>query len=105
MLFFFLFKQKTAYEMRISDWSSDVCSSDLWIAHNGAPHGHPLTLPARELARIPLQQLIQPQDLGCPINTLLDLGLAVFRKLQRKGHIVVHEIGRASCRERVCQYV
>src|SRR3546814_3727024 len=28
-IFFFLFKQKTAYEMRISDWSSDVCSSDL----------------------------------------------------------------------------
>src|SRR3546814_2184699 len=29
-LLFFFFKQKTAYEMRISDWSSDVCSSDLW---------------------------------------------------------------------------
>src|SRR3546814_11307036 len=29
MLFLFFFKQKTAYEMRISDWSSDVCSSDL----------------------------------------------------------------------------
>src|SRR3546814_3958146 len=29
VLFFFFFKQKTAYEMRISDWSSDVCSSDL----------------------------------------------------------------------------
>src|SRR3546814_8676289 len=29
---FFLFKQKTAYEMRISDWSSDVCSSDLLAA-------------------------------------------------------------------------
>src|SRR3546814_5501396 len=29
MRFFFFFKQKTAYEMRISDWSSDVCSSDL----------------------------------------------------------------------------
>src|SRR3546814_6486241 len=29
MLLFFFFKQKTAYEMRISDWSSDVCSSDL----------------------------------------------------------------------------
>src|SRR3546814_4674937 len=28
-LFLFFFKQKTAYEMRISDWSSDVCSSDL----------------------------------------------------------------------------
>src|SRR3546814_2341614 len=30
-LFFFFFKQKTAYEMRISDWSSDVCSSDLFL--------------------------------------------------------------------------
>src|SRR3546814_9132836 len=29
MCLFFFFKQKTAYEMRISDWSSDVCSSDL----------------------------------------------------------------------------
>src|SRR3546814_9402437 len=28
---FFFVKQKTAYEMRISDWSSDVCSSDLWL--------------------------------------------------------------------------
>src|SRR3546814_4710765 len=33
---FFFFKQKTAYEMRISDWSSDVCSSDLTAAHEGA---------------------------------------------------------------------
>src|SRR3546814_1576535 len=29
LMLFFFFKQKTAYEMRISDWSSDVCSSDL----------------------------------------------------------------------------
>src|SRR3546814_6970405 len=35
-LFFFFFKQKTAYEMRISDWSSDVCSSDLWLLIAGA---------------------------------------------------------------------
>src|SRR3546814_11131605 len=33
--FFFFFKQKTAYEMRISDWSSDVCSSDLSIDRCG----------------------------------------------------------------------
>src|SRR3546814_5829921 len=33
---FFFFKQKTAYEMRISDWSSDVCSSDLLL-----PSGRP----------------------------------------------------------------
>src|SRR3546814_9693090 len=30
--FFFFFKQKTAYDMRISDWSSDVCSSDLGLS-------------------------------------------------------------------------
>src|SRR3546814_5725906 len=43
VLFFFFFKQKTAYEMRISDWSSDVCSSDLagawiwWQMHHWLP--------------------------------------------------------------------
>src|SRR3546814_6776507 len=35
---FFFFKQKTAYEMRISDWSSDVCSSDLdWARRHHLP--------------------------------------------------------------------
>src|SRR3546814_2163798 len=43
-VFFFFFKQKTAYEMRISDWSSDVCSSDLpgarsWRVDPGAGIG------------------------------------------------------------------
>src|SRR3546814_1426607 len=33
LTYFFFFKQKTAYEMRISDWSSDVCSSDLVLQH------------------------------------------------------------------------
>src|SRR3546814_16978395 len=38
---FFFFKQKTAYEMRISDWSSDVCSSDLCLIATGIPYmGH-----------------------------------------------------------------
>src|SRR3546814_10406486 len=36
LLFFFFFKQKTAYDMRISDWISDVCSSDLDILVNNA---------------------------------------------------------------------
>src|SRR3546814_7903282 len=36
IMFCFLFKQKTAYEMRISDWSSDVCSSDLLLDRSGA---------------------------------------------------------------------
>src|SRR3546814_4950720 len=34
---FFFFKQKTSYEMRISDWSSDVCSSDLYYNWSGQP--------------------------------------------------------------------
>src|SRR3546814_4177555 len=36
---FFFFKQKTAYEMRISDWSSDVCSSDLPIHESAVRQG------------------------------------------------------------------
>src|SRR3546814_4346130 len=45
----FFFKQKTAYEMRISDWSSDVCSSDLggpWVdsSHGSTEQGGRLTL-------------------------------------------------------------
>src|SRR3546814_9917687 len=39
----FLFKQKTAYEMRISDWSSDVCSSDLFCGHGFRPCRPPRT--------------------------------------------------------------
>src|SRR3546814_5846822 len=35
VFFFFFFKQKTAYEMRISDWSSDGCSSDLGLGADG----------------------------------------------------------------------
>src|SRR3546814_3607466 len=56
LVFFFFFKQKTAYEMRISDWSSDVCSSDLGALHR--PHhvqhaegGEERQLPARCLVR------------------------------------------------------
>src|SRR3546814_7408673 len=42
MLYIFFVKQKTAYEMRISDWSSDVCSSDLHIlvSTRGLAHAH-----------------------------------------------------------------
>src|SRR3546814_6069632 len=76
---FFFFKQKTAYEMRISDWSSDVCSSDLGERHlHHRMHG-----PPRMSRREP----------GCGV-----------RNLRRVGRERT-EIGRASCRERVCQYV
>src|SRR3546814_7260179 len=42
ILLFFFCKQKTAYEMRISDWSSDVCSSDL-LKVGDATHGNSLS--------------------------------------------------------------
>src|SRR3546814_4058023 len=49
-LYFFFFKQKTAYEMRISDWSSDVCSSDLRIG-DAAFVGDTLFMPDYGTAR------------------------------------------------------
>src|SRR3546814_3727420 len=77
---FFFFKQKTAYEMRISDWSSDVCSSDL------------------------LERLLVEGRHGPVAPAAADFVGEVGKKL---GPIrrVRHQIGRASCRERVCQYV
>src|SRR3546814_7962416 len=51
---FFFFKQKTAYEMRISDWSSDVCSSDLAAKDRQLSRGHRRAEGgARELRRRP----------------------------------------------------
>src|SRR3546814_7354764 len=41
LIFLFFFKQKTAYEMRISDWSSDVCSSDLHAGSGAARRRSP----------------------------------------------------------------
>src|SRR3546814_6861950 len=50
---FFFFKQKTAYEMRISDWSSDVCSSDLSCGHTRdyRPPDHERFLPKNSAPR------------------------------------------------------
>src|SRR3546814_8934447 len=55
MLFFF--KQKTAYEMRISDWSSDVCSSDLQPSKD---------VPSTRLDQIPIAHLSDRHTFACP---------------------------------------
>src|SRR3546814_8151453 len=62
---FFFFKQKTAYEMRISDWSSDVCSSDLdkIAQHRSDLHGL-WKLRVRGARRRPVVPLAQPLDAG-----------------------------------------
>src|SRR3546814_4990261 len=61
---FFFFKQKTAYEMRISDWSSDVCSSDLVALH------HLRAQPAPRSARCNLCHGRRPWRAGHPGPTL-----------------------------------
>src|SRR3546814_17235693 len=80
---FFFFKQKTAYEMRISDWSSDVCSSDLKL------EGVSL-----ERDRLKLQQMppVTPPEAEA-LDRKLDTLLPRVR--------ITEQIGRASCRERV----
>src|SRR3546814_8989520 len=86
---FFFFKQKTAYEMRISDWSSDVCSSDLSWALHGVDLGH--------------VDLALTDDLSVPDSHIEAVvhNLAVNAAAELDGM----QIGRASCRESVCQYV
>src|SRR3546814_9720331 len=57
---FFFFKQKTAYEMRISDWSSDVCSSDLF-----ALTANPTTKPrfsSRDFARVVFPEPVRSEE-------------------------------------------
>src|SRR3546814_10728688 len=59
--FFFFFKQKTAYEMRISDWSSDVCSSDLKVAADHPRDSHRDRLPQHRRAALDAADA-PPQD-------------------------------------------
>src|SRR3546814_6829871 len=114
--YFFFFKQKTAYEMRISDWSSDVCSSDLRMvrrmesnmlakAHDGGLD--PTATDAiGKLARIAIfvtAALVILQTLGFSVAGLLALGGAGGIAIGFAAQSL--EIGRASCRERVCQSV
>src|SRR3546814_1355362 len=96
--YFFFFKQKTAYEMRISDWSSDVCSSDL-TAH-GRP-GQSAGPPKRLFAVRCLWRSVPSEDSNSGA-----VAATARRKRQGTGQPEPSdEIGRASCRERVCQYV
>src|SRR3546814_4199734 len=60
VIVFFFFKQKTAYEMRISDWSSDVCSSDLRPRQVGPAA---IRLPASERLVMTTPDLSTPRDL------------------------------------------
>src|SRR3546814_1104266 len=98
VLLFFFFKQKTAYEMRISDWSSDVCSSDL-LADLGCPFARTTDgkIDQRFFGAHTYRRTCYAGDWT---------GRAIVRALGRRvSELGVPEIGRASCRARVCQYV
>src|SRR3546814_3475024 len=90
--FVFFVKQKTAYGVRISDWSSDVCSSDL-----------------DQLDAVACRILVPGYSEVYPVEDLIwyNTNKAL---LFRADILNLHRlddawIGRASCRERVCQYV
>src|SRR3546814_11180095 len=93
---FFFFKQQTAYEMRISDWSSDVCSSDL-IDDPADRQGHQYADRQCRDKEADDQRLLQ-------CNHRCDTQPNRNHEDRRIDDLLA-EIGRASCRERVCQDV
>src|SRR3546814_8022660 len=94
-LCFFLYMQKTAYEMRISDWSSDVCSSDLFAL--AELHQY---VAARE-HRLITDQLRATALLPCPyrVGTVEHLHAGI-RTCCRTVQRTANQIGSASCRAR-----
>src|SRR3546814_8767761 len=106
--FFFFFKQKTAYEMRISDWSSDVCSSDLMFDPTGRLHHKSRRNAVKDRADISLDGLFLRIDrIAAGRQRGVEAGQTEGRgerdRASRRANR--HAIGRATCRERVCQYV
>src|SRR3546814_15213833 len=112
----FFFKQKTAYEMRISDWSSDVCSSDLGLAAGvvvavagffsirmqmwGMGTFGMLVAAAGSI----IAALLFMVGFSAAGTSLLDQARGIAQR-PFGALLFAGEIGRASCRERVCQSV
>src|SRR3546814_5349870 len=96
--------QKTAYEMRISDWSSDVCSSDLCCSQSSASAD---SLRSSEMFFVLVNANVQSKSKWVT-------HLSIFKPATRMVWMVralswretrMSQIGRASCRERVWKYV
>src|SRR3546814_6813013 len=100
----FFFKHKTAYEMRISDWSSDVCSSDLaaklaarktW-KHSSAPLKSGASVPT--MAPSFSSRLTAASQISTTSASTGDRPRSGVQAMRQ-------QIGGAPCRESVCQYV
>src|SRR3546814_7409211 len=99
MAVFFFFKQKTAYERRISDWSSDVCSSDLV----GDVTRADIAAEIDELVSVVIADRIVAADIHVEETARKKGRRPVAHQVGREGAgRTVTQIGRASCRERVC---
>src|SRR3546814_2892018 len=101
MVYIFFCKQKTAYEMRISDWSSDVCSSDLKSMFEAIEKAkdhinlETYIFDPDEAGQRFADALIAKQQSGVQVNIIYD----------SVGALNTPEIGRASFSESGCQYV
>src|SRR3546814_14805683 len=92
--------------MRISDWSSDVCSSDLY-SYLGGVAAHVLPVPMMNIINggehadnpIDIQEFMIMPVGADNLAEEVRWGSEIFHTLKKR------QIGRASCRERVCQYV
>src|SRR3546814_3969095 len=98
----FFFKQKTAYGMRISDWSSDVCSSDLLVVEGAAP-------PDGAVVALGAERRVAP---GCGLVDGYDVEVGHQHHRAVRGatrpaeqQAVGVAIGRGSRRDRGCQSV
>src|SRR3546814_5627124 len=97
MILVFFFKQKTAYEMRISDWSSDVCSSDLLCIAAEGTRQDADTNACLESGSI-VEKRCKESGTGYSSGCCKEI-----KQFNERGCFCNSEIGRASCRERVCQ--
>src|SRR3546814_969075 len=97
LLFFFFFKQKTAYEMRISDWSSDVFSSDLLFA-DGEDREAPRPCPSGDVGGT---RIVRPDDSRTAgRNDLIEQAHLGFEIAFHVAMII--EMVTAEIRERAC---
>src|SRR3546814_10917753 len=110
---FFFFKQKTAYEMRISDWSSDVCSSDLLACESHLPCSRfllPLSLGALRGASTPGKRTLRrrsgraARQVDACVNLPTPLNLAPEEEPLRSEERRVGKECVSTCRSRWSPY-
>src|SRR3546814_2493572 len=97
----FFFKQKTAYEMRISDWSSDVCSSDLGSGSAGSA----CLATEWSWVRRGLAPAAKTADPAATESTPVQRPCSRTAPTAQPNTGRIRQIGRASSRERGCQDV